>query len=284
MLTHIKKYRFEIFTLAPLVLFLFFFTLLPIAHTIILSLSRNGVVGLSLAHFKTLFGHNDFLSAIGNTLFIALASLSIELLLGLFLALITSSSRMFRLMRPLFILPIAIPTVVVGTMMSYMFATSGWLNIILSDLSLIAEPIHWMSGGTKSLIMITLADSWKVTPLVMLILLAGLASIDRSLYEAARIDGASRFTTFRRITLPLLMPYITMAIIIRGIDAFKIFALPLILMGENCKVIGTYAYLEYNTYNNVHLSAASAVVLLGILLALVSIYIGVMGKKGLDVY
>ena len=98
-----------------------------------------------------------------------------------------------------------------------------------------------MQGDAKSLIMIILADSWKVTPLVMLILLAGLKSIDQGLYEAARIDGASRWQLFFGITLPLLLPSITTAVIIRAIDAFRIFDMVLILMGENFKVLGTYA-------------------------------------------
>jgi trehalose transport system permease protein len=165
--------------------------------------------------------------------------------------------------------------------MSYMFSTSGWINRILIDLSLMDSPVYWMAGGLKSLLMITLADCWKVTPIVMMILLAGLQSIDRDLYRAARIDGASGFYIFRRITFPLLLPFITMAIIIRGIDAFRIFALPLILMGQNLKVIGTYAYLEYMEYNNPYLSAASSVVLLVMILTGVAIYIKAVGRKGI---
>jgi trehalose transport system permease protein len=138
-----------------------------------------------------------------------------------------------------------------------------------------------MAGGVRSLIMVILSDCWKVTPLVMLILLAGLAAIDRDLYRAARIDGAGGFYIFRRITLPLLLPFITAAVIIRGIDAFRIFALPLILMGQNLKVIGTYAYLEYVEYNNPYLSAASSVLLLSMILVAVLIYIKAVGRKGM---
>jgi trehalose transport system permease protein len=129
--------------------------------------------------------------------------------------------------------------------------------------------------------MIIAADSWKVTPLVMLILLAGLESIDRNLYKAARVDGAGGFYCFRRITLPLLLPSITAAVIIRGIDAFRIFALPLILMGQNLKVIGTYAYLEYAQYDNVRLSASGSVILLLMIMVSVIIYVKAAGRRGL---
>ena len=116
----------------------------------------------------------------------------------------------------------------------------------------------------------------------MLILIAGLQQIDQNLYDAARVDGATPWQMFRSITLPLLMPSITSAVIIRGIDAFRIFALVLILMGQSFKVIGTYAYLEYAEYHNTSLSAASAVVLFGLILIAIFIYLKSIGHKGLS--
>ena len=150
------------------------------------------------------------------------------------------------------------------------------------DLTFLDSPIYWMSGGIKSLFMVALADAWKVTPLVMLILLAGLESIDKTLYKAARIDGAGTIYIFRRITLPLLFPAITAAVIIRGIDAFRIFALPLILMGQNLKVVGTYAYLEYAEFNNPYTSAASSTILLFMILFAVLAYIKAVGARGIS--
>ena len=245
-------------------------------------LEKESLTGFTLANYKELISQKGFREALFNTIFIALFSLMLEVGFGLILALVLShSAKYLKILRSIFILPLAIPTVVVGVMMSYLFSTSGWINRILLDLSLIDSPIYWIGGGIKSLAMIILADCWKVTPIVMLILLAGLESIDRDLYKAARIDGASSFYIFKRITLPLLLPSITVAVIIRGIDAFRIFALPLILMGQNLKVIGTYAYLEYVEYNNARLSAASSVMLLFMILVAVIFYIKVAGKRGL---
>lgn len=286
-----KKYYFEIVLIAPLVLFLLIFTLTPIIRTIIMSFQPgphyqvSEGIRFSVDNYKELLSQESFRKAFFNTIFIALASLLLEVSLGLILALILSSGlRGIRFIRSVFILPLAIPTVVVGVIMSYIFSVSGWLNRILIDLSLIDMPIYWMAGGFKSLLMITLADCWKVTPLVMMILLAGLQSINQDLYRAARIDGAGGFYIFRRITLPLLLPFITMAIIIRGIDAFRIFALPLILMGQNLKVVGTFAYLEYMEFNNPYLSAASSTVLLVMIFLAVAIYIKTVGKKGIVVW
>ncbi|MFH1458055.1 MAG: sugar ABC transporter permease [Candidatus Omnitrophota bacterium] len=282
----IKKYYFEVLCLLPLIIFLLFLTLVPIISVITLSFqapaSLGGNAQLSLTHYSELLSQKAFRDAFFNTLIIAGVSLMLEVGLGLVLALIFSkTSRVLRFLRVIFILPLAIPTAVVGVIMGYLFSNSGWINRILEDAGLIQSSIYWMSGGLKSLMMVSLADTWKVTPIVMLILLAGLQSIDPSLYKAARMDGAGTFYIFRRITLPLLMPSITAAVIIRGIDAFRIFALPLILMGQNLKVIGTYAYLEYAEFNNPYTSAASSVILLVMILAAVFIYIRVAGKRGM---
>jgi len=279
----LKKNAFEIICILPLVLFLVVFTFSPIVRIIGISF-QNDAGEATLANYAALLAQAEFRQAFGHTVFIALVSLAIEITIGMIMALILSHRLpAANIMRTFFLIPLAIPTVVVGVMMGYIFSTSGWLNRLLMDLALIPNPIHWMQGGLKSLMMVTLADCWKVTPLVMLILLAGIKSIDTQLFDAAVVDGASGFQIFRRITLPLIMPFVTAAVIIRGIDAFRIFALPLILMGQNLKVIGTYAYLEYMDYQNIYLSAASAVILLVMILGAVAMYIRVTGRQGIEV-
>jgi len=280
----LNKYRFELVCIIPLLLFLFALTIAPVVRTFLLSLEDPGTASLTFSNYKVLLLSNEFRRAAANTVFIAVLSLIFELTAGLLLALVLSYNIKGKgFARSIFILPLAIPTVVVGVIMSYLFSTYGWINKILSDLSIIESPIQWMGGGYKSLLMVALADSWKVTPIVMLLLLSGLESIDRDLYKAARVDGAGSFYIFKRVTLPMLFPYITACIIIRGIDAFRIFSIPLILMGQNMKVIGIYAYLEYVEYNNPHLSAASSVMLLGIIFFAFLIYIKAVGKKGVEV-
>jgi len=280
-----RKNRFEIICILPFIVFLFIFAFIPVARTVALSFqplpAEHHACPFTLIHYKNLFAQAAFRQAFFNTIFIATASLVLELFFGLALALLLSTRyRFLRLLRSVFVLPFAIPTVVTGVIMSYLFTGGGWVNRILIDMAIIRTPINWMSGGFRSLIMVTLADCWKVTPLVMLILLAGLESIDRELYRAARIDGASDFYIFKRITLPLLMPSITTAVIIRGIDAFRIFALPLILMGQHLKVVGTYSYLEYMEYGNPYTSAASSTILLVMIMSAVLFYIRSVGERG----
>jgi trehalose transport system permease protein len=279
----IRRYRLEFIFILPILVYLFLFTFLPVLRVFRISLTDPSGGNLTLENFRILFAQAEFRSAFRNTLIIALGSLALEVGFGLLLAMVLSfQKRGSGLMRSFFMLPLAIPTVVAAVMMSYMFSSSGWINRVLLDAGLIEDNILWLSGGYKSLFAVIAADSWKVTPLVMLILLAGLQSIDRKLYKAARIDGAGSFYVFRRITLPLLMPAITTAVIIRGIDAFRIFSLALVLMGENMKVIGTYAFLEFAEYNNRYLSAASAVVLFVLIMAAVLVYLRLTGRRGLQ--
>jgi trehalose transport system permease protein len=118
-----------------------------------------------------------------------------------------------------------------------------------------------------------------VTPLVMLILLAGLQAIPRDVYEAARTDGAGAGQQFLWITLPLLRPALTMALIVRGVDAFRIFALPLALVGRHLPVLSTYAYIEYLEYGNRHTAAASSVLLLLMIVLTIGAYLRCAGTE-----
>jgi trehalose transport system permease protein len=120
---------------------------------------------------------------------------------------------------------------------------------------------------------------WKVTPLVMLILLAGLESIPREVQEAAEIDGASYLKRLRYILLPLLKPFITMALIIRGIDAFRIFELPLALTGRVVRVMATYSFFEFREYGNPYTSAASAAILMVMILIAIGVYLRVVKQR-----
>jgi trehalose transport system permease protein len=152
---------------------------------------------------------------------------------------------------------------------------------MLARAGVVAEPY----GGVNflqdpfSIFTVAISDMWKVTPLVMLILLAGLESIPRALYEAARVDGASRWQQFFQITLPLLRPAITSAVIIRGIDAFRIFVHPLALgVAGQVPVLASFAY---NEYANVHLttSAAASTILLFMILVAVIAYLRLVGTE-----
>lgn len=281
LLKKFSKYKFEIILILPLALFVFGFTIGPIIQAIVLSFED--VFGgnfPTLASYNYIVHHHYFEAALFNTLFITGVGLSVELLAGMVLALILAEKFVGRgVFRAIMLLPLGIPTIVSASNMAFIFSTQGFLNEFLYRIGLIEVPIDWRTGAVTPLLSIIAADMWKVTPLVMLILLAGLESIDKQLYEAARVDGAGRWHSFRHITLPLLKPYITMALVIRGIDAFRIFELPLVMAGRHVPVMSSYAYFEYVERNNPHTSAAGATILLLMILITITVYLKAVGTE-----
>jgi ABC-type sugar transport system permease subunit len=174
-----------------------------------------------------------FWGALGHTAFFAAASVGLELLIGLWLAL--ALNRAFRgrgLVRAAVLVPWAIPTVVSALLWRFMFeGQHGIVNSLLVSTGLLGEPVVWFIDPLAAWVPVILADVWKTTPFVALLLLAGLQNIDASLYEAARIDGASVWRQFRHVTLPLLKPAILVALIFRTLDAFRVFDLIYALTG-----------------------------------------------------
>ncbi|UCG35083.1 MAG: sugar ABC transporter permease [Candidatus Omnitrophota bacterium] len=275
-----KDYRFELLLILPLALYVIGFTLGPIIYAILLSFQEQFTNNFSLKNYYQIFSHFQFKNALINTFAITILSLILELCVGLFLAVLLTRRFIGKgLLRALMLLPLGVPTIVSAANMRYIFDSQGYLNEFLSRLHLINLPIDWTGGGGLSIFTLALADAWKVTPLVMLILIAGLETIPLDLFEAARVDGASFWQAFRRITLPLLKPFITIPLIVRGIDAFRLFELPLTLVGSSTPVLSTYTYFEYFQYNNPYTAAASAVILLIMIIISATIYLKISRER-----
>jgi ABC-type sugar transport system permease subunit len=188
---------------------------------------------VGLENYLEVLGDGRFWAAMGHTAFFTVASVGIELVLGLALAM--AMNRAFRgrgLMRAAILVPWAIPTVVAALLWRFIFdARSGIANAVLMDVGLMQEPFVWFVHSVAAWVPVILGDVWKMTPFVALLLLAGLQNIDRSLYEAAEIDGASPWQKFRHVTLPLLKPAILVTLVFRTLDAFRVFDLIFVLTG-----------------------------------------------------
>lgn len=279
MRTVLRRHWLEILLLLPLVAYIFGFTLVPVARSIAMGFS-NEAGGFTLENYRALFQNGQFRQALTNTLAITAMGLTLQLVVGLGLALLlTRSFKLRGLVRSIMLVPMGVPTIVSGVTLLYVFDSSGYLNELFFRLGLISLPIDWAAGGLRTLLMVVFADLWKVTPIVMLLMLAGLDSIPEQLYEAAAVDGATGWGAFWRVTLPLLKPAITMTIIVRGVDVFRIFELPLVLAGRMTPVLATYAYTEYNQYHNNYTSGAAATFLLGIILLFVVLYLVLVERE-----
>lgn len=254
----------------PLALYIFGFTLLPVLDSIRLSLvDRFSGAFPSIANYREIMGRPDFGNAVVNTVGIALISVSVELIFGLVIALMLA--RAFRgrgFFRSMVLTPLGVPTLVAGAAMIYIFGLQGYLNELLLQLHLIHQPIYWTTSGIRGMLAVAAADTWKTTPLVVLILLAGLEAIPPEIYEAAEVDGAGGWRTFRDHTLPLLMPAITMAVILRAIDAFRIFDVAIVMTGRQVPVMSSFVYFEYDANDIGGASAAST-----LLLAMIAVFI-----------
>jgi trehalose transport system permease protein len=261
----LKRHAVDGLLLLPLFGYLFALTGLPLLSSLILSFSE-GEAGPfpSLANYRQLLRESQFLLALHNTLWLAGLGISLQLLTGMGVALVLHHLILGRgLVRTIVLTPLGVPTIVAGVMFIYVFGSAGYMNEILRRLGAIDTPIDWLGGDWLSLGVILVAELWKVTPLVTLILLAGLESVPESALEAAAVDGAGVWRRFWHITLPLLRPSLITAVVLRATDALRIFELPLILTGKSVPVLGTFAYSEYYDYYNPYTSAAAANLLLG---------------------
>lgn len=274
----LKKYWFEIVLVLPMSLYILGFTIAPIFQSIAMGFQDSTTGTFTLDNYKYLFGRPNFIKSITNTIFTALVSLCFQLVLGLGIAMVLKTAFKGKgIVRALVLMPMGIPTLVSGVIALYIFGSSGYLNEVLFRLGLITTPIDWTSGGIRGLLVVILADTWKVLPTMILLLLSGLESISGDLYEAGSIDGATAWYAFKKITLPLLKPTVTMALLFRAVDAFRIFELPQVLVGQSIPFVATYAYEEYSM-NNIHASGAASTILLAIILIFAFLYIKFIDK------
>jgi multiple sugar transport system permease protein len=206
----------------------------PILYAIWLSLHEYSVriAGLSrwagpfgLRNYSTALSNSEFWSAMVTTLVFTVSSVFFELLIGLAMALAMHAAFKGQgILRTVVLVPWAILTVVTATMWRTIFESpQGFVNQILGTDTV------WLGSEPQALIVIIIADVWKTAPFMALLILAGLQVIPSDIYEAAKVDGATAWQRFRKITLPLLTPAILVALIFRTLDALRIFDLPYVL-------------------------------------------------------
>ncbi len=212
---------------APAVIAMLLVTAYPIGYAIVLSLQdidlrfpeEGGFVGLD--NYVTVLSSPLWWTDFFNTVFIMVTTVAIELVLGMAIALVMHRAIFGRgVVRTAVLIPYGIITVVAAFAWQFAFASdTGFVN----NLPLVAEDTAWFGERFSSFAVIIMAEVWKTTPFMALLLLAGLVTIDGQLYEAAKVDGANAVQRFFRITLPLMKPAILVALLFRSLDAFRVF-------------------------------------------------------------
>ena len=206
------------------------------------------------SNFIGLQGYKQALSdtrvgiALRNTLVFTIISVFLELVLGLGLALVLNKAMFGQgMIRTTSLIPWAIPTAVAALMWSYLFnGSSGIIAHLFEMVGLVDKSQDLLLSGSGAMASTILADVWKTTPYMALLLLAGLQNISKDLYEAASIDGATKIQSFFKVTLPLLKPSILVALLFRTLDAFRVFDLIYVLTGGGpggeTETMSIYAY------------------------------------------
>ncbi len=235
---------------------------------------------VGLANYRELIHDTVFRDAVVTTVKFTGITVFFEFLLGMIIALVVNSSFKGRgVMRAVMLVPWAIPTVISAQMWKWMYDdVFGVINDALMRLHIISHPVAWISDPKTSLAAVSAVDIWKTTPFVALLLLAGLQVIPKELYEAAEVDGASKWQQFWRVTLPLLRPAILVALIFRTLDALRVFDIFYVFFGNRADT-QTMAIYDQNTIvgsGDVGYGAAVSVGIFLIIGVFVAIYVTVM--------
>lgn len=288
-----REARFAWLLLTPAVIAFAAVALVPILRTVWISMvslklnepGSQPFVGLQ--NYVDLFADPEgrLIDGLLNTLTFSVWSVGIELVLGMAIALLLHRTFWGRgAVRASVLIPWAIPTAISGLMWKFMFDDRlGLMNELLTRVGLIDNYRAWLGDPGTAMGAIIAADVWKMTPFVALLLLAGLQVIPSEMYEAARVDGAGPWTSFWRITLPMLKPSILVVLVFRTIDSFRAFDIVFVMTGggpgNSTETAAVYAYKMMMRYLDFGHGSAIAVILFLCVLAINFFYVKVLGAN-----
>ncbi len=256
--------------LLPTLIFIGIFFLMPLFNAILLSFrTDNGA--FTLDYFKRMVKDVHFIEALKYTFLLALTIVPLQVVTALAMALLINTGfKGSRFFLYLFALPLGISDLAAGLIWLSIFTQHGFLNSILYSLGIIDKPIYYISYQNIGLtfLAVVVAEHWRATAIVMVILVAGLQMISKDYLEAAEVLGARGWRKIWYVILPLLKPSLQSALIIRTIFALQTFAVVLALAGDIIPVLSGQAYFWHFLYRNSHIASAYAVFLMVISIAM----------------
>ncbi len=276
--------------LAPLAALLLAFVVVPVAGTIAGSLYRDVTflpkAFIGSGNYRALVFDPGFRQSLRFTLLFALASVPLELALGLaFALLLHRPSRARAVLRACVLIPWAVPAAVSGRVFELICNFRyGLANFLANTVGLAGGPVNWLGSEWGAFSALVAADVWKTTPFVAILFLAGLSSIPDELHRQAAVDGAGAILRFRRITLPLLRPVVVVALLFRTIDGLRIFDLVFVLTGGgpggSTTSLSLYGYDAFAAGDFGYGSAVSVVLfLVAFALSVIYVRIGRFGRE-----
>jgi len=261
----------------------------PILYSFIMSLSHVNIAKRSLEfsgvkNYASLFSDTYFSGAIVRTVVFTVVSVFIEMFLGVGMALVLNERFRGRgFLRGVMILPWALPSVVNAVMWKWIYdGNYGALNALLTQTGIISAYKVWLGSMTSAFMSMLFANVWKETPYVVLLTIAALSTIDKTLYESARVDGAGPFRSFFSITIPVIRPVLIILIITKSIWAIQTFDLVYILTSGgpagSTELIAYYIYKTTFKFNNFGYAAAMSYFLSIVTLIMALVYIKLLSK------
>jgi multiple sugar transport system permease protein len=289
-LSHLELFRTDLFRwvmLAPSLLLLLGVSVFPLLYSVQISLfsfrfgSAYEFVGLD--NYAHLFQDLAFWSALVTTAVFTFFAVTVEFLLGLGLALLVAGEFRFKgLFRTAFMLPMVVTPVIVGITWRFIFTSDLGVVSYLTKL-IFGKQFNFLSTPELALPAVIVVNVWEWTSFMFLILLAGVQSLPTEPFEAARVDGASSWQTFRDFTLPLLRPVILVALLIRTMDAFTTFDSIFILTaggpGTSTETLSLYVYDTAFRFSQLGYAAAMVFAILLLLVAVSRLFIRFLGQE-----
>ena len=285
--------RFALLLLLPAAVVVFGVVIWPVVRTLVVSLYDvdSAMPGsypfVGLDNYVRVFQDSRFYSVLGHTMYFTLVSTFLELALGIAVALLLNAPLGARwLWRSIVVLPWALPTIVNGALWRWIYnGQYGALNGLLDTLGISQTPTQWLGEPFLALNMVIIADVWKNTSIVVFFILAGLQTIPSDLYEAARVDGAGPWRAFWRLTIPMLAPSIAVVLILRTIEAFKVFDIIYVMTGggpaSGTQTIAFYTYLQAFSNQLFGYGAALAYLIVLAVFALAMVYLRILRQNQL---
>ena len=263
--------------LAPATIFLVVFFLWPFLQIAWLAFTTEG--DFTMQHFQTMAGNWKFWPTFWNTVILAAIVVPLQLVMALAMAQVVAKLKTTRnTILYIFTIPLGLSDLAAGIIWLAIFEQSGFLNSMLVGLGVVDKPILFLGYQNLWVIFIAviLAELWRATAIVMVILVSGMGLIPKEYYEAAEVFGAGPWKRFVKVTLPMLKPSIQTAMILRTIAAFEVFAVVVALGGTTLPVLVGETFNWQFALNDRNVAAAFALVILAISIAATLVFLRVL--------
>lgn len=287
-----RNTRMGYLMLLPSVLLILVLIMYPAINTIYQSFfeirTQTAALGskfVGFGNYVKAFHDEHFWDTLWWTLVFTAVSVFMELIIGMSLALLMNRKIPGQgLIRTAILVPWAIPTIVSGIVWTQFFSQNGIVNSTLMTFNLIREPLSWLGNEGLAKLSILIADIWKNTPYMSLLLLSGLLTIPKDYYEAAEIDGAGKIRRFINITLPLIKATMSVTILFRIISAMRVYDLIIAMTAGGpagrTETVSMYAVNTYFTYGNIGYGATLSVLMLVISIGISMFFVNSLKTKG----